>query len=286
MSTNQEWVPFGLTDKEASDYAVLLPDLPGTLGESLIHWLRPALFDGQYANISYCLQLQVVTGISLSVPSTTVYHRDYVVDRLRALEPIELLRVVDYVVANNAEYDRLRRLEEILRGARSQWTVGKRYERSGLVERVPAGVQAAVEGAIKNSQAAGRVLARAWSHVHGLTPNDSAAYADAVRAAEISGILVVEPQNATATLGTVLGKMRADGDWRLPLREHALAPGPETVLALIRTLWHGHRDRHGSADYTDVTHNEARAAVMLAACIVDWFASGALARQAASPSGH
>jgi hypothetical protein len=52
------------------------------------------------------------------------------------------------------------------------------------------------------------------------------------------------------------------------------------VVAMLRTLWFGHRDRHGKPmGHTDVTHEEARAAVVLAASLVDWFASGALARR-------
>ncbi len=74
--------------------------------------------------------------------------------------------------------------------------------------------------------------------------------------------------------------MRADGDWRLPLREHSDAPSAELLLALIRTLWFGHRDRHGSVDYSDVAHEEARAAVMLSATLVEWFAAGSVVRRA------
>lgn len=159
-----------------------------------------------------------------------------------------------------------------------------RLGRVGLVEGVPAGVQDVVASVIRAAGSAGEVLARAWSNVHGPVPLDSAAYGDAVRATEIAAIGVVQPRHDSATLGTVLGQMKADGDWRLPLREHSEAPGTELVLAMIRTLWFGHRDRHGSPEYSDVSHEEARAAVVLAATLVDWFESGALARRPAGGS--
>ena len=149
----------------------------------------------------------------------------------------------------------------------------------GLVERVPSGVQETVEGAIAASGSAGMVLGRAWRDVHGIDAKDSPAYAYAVRAVEIAAIAVVMPRKTDATLGNVLGQMRADGDWRLPFRESDQAPSAEVLLGLLRTLWFGHRDRHGSADYSDVTHDEARAAVTLAATLVDWFASGAVQRR-------
>jgi hypothetical protein len=202
---------------------------------------------------------------------------------MRTLTDAEFLRLLDYVVSKRGTYSggaaSKVRLEQILKAARSKWTIGDRLGRPGLVERVPAGVQDSVEGIIATSELAGVVLARAWSHVHGLEPNDSAAYSDAVRAVEIVAIAAVEPDDASATLGSVIRRMRTEGDWALPLREHQHAPSPELVIANLRTLWHGHRDRHGSADYTDVTHEEARAAVVLAATLVDWFDSGAIARR-------
>jgi len=43
---------------------------------------------------------------------------------------------------------------------------------------------------------------------------------------------------------------------------------------MLRTLWRGHESRHGRPDYTDASNEEARAAVMLAATLVQWFTTG------------
>ncbi len=132
-----------------------------------------------------------------------------------------------------------------------------------------------------DSSTAGKVLSRAWASIHGLDTTASSAYADAVRAVEIVAISVVQPRHATATLGTVIGQMAADGDWQLPLREPKESPAADLILGMLRTLWHGHRDRHGNVDYSDVSEVEARAAVSLAVTLVDWFASGAISRSVA-----
>lgn len=51
---------------------------------------------------------------------------------------------------------------------------------------------------------------------------------------------------------------------------------------MLRTLWRGHRDRHGNLDYSDVTQQEARAGVALSVTLVDWFAAGAITRRPAN----
>lgn len=280
-----DWVPFGLEDNEVEQYEVLVAGVPSWLKEPLIGFVDAYLKDSGYYVVSRCLDIQLHTRIQLGVSSGDHYvHPNPVQTRLRSMSDLSLLRVVDYTVgvmgpyvgANNAN-----ELEKILKAGRSKWTVGDRAGRVGLVERVPEGVQVSVEGVIESAGSAGKVLARAWAHVHGLQPNDSAGYADAVRAVEIAAIDVVQPNNKNATLGTVITQMRDQGDWRLPFREHQHAPSTELILTSTRTLWHGHRDRHGSVDYKDVTHEEARAAVVLASTLIDWFISGAVARRPA-----
>jgi hypothetical protein len=41
---------------------------------------------------------------------------------------------------------------------------------------------------------------------------------------------------------------------------------------MLKSLYRGQRDRHGSAAYSDVTHDEAKAAVLLSVTLVGWFA--------------
>lgn len=280
--TAAEWEPFGLDDEERSDYAVLLDGVPSWMREELLDWLRGRVLEKHgWANVAFCLNVQTSCRVDLGVRAAAVSSGEFPMNALRAMLDQPLLRVVDFVLAERTVYgtDQRQKLEGILRRARSKWTVGERMGKPGLVERVPRGVQDAVEGTIASAGLAGQVLARAWSDVHGLQPKPSNAYSYAVRAVEIAAIAAVQPRKLDATLGTVLGQMKADGDWRLCLREHGDAPGPELLLAMMRTLWFGHRDRHGSADYSDVGQEEARAAVMLAAGLVEWIAAGLITRR-------
>lgn len=197
---------------------------------------------------------------------------------LRDLPDVQLLRVADFLVTKELH---LEDLDGLLETANSKWTIGKRLGRMGLVERIPEGVRLNMEDTIRNAGSAGSVLARAWAHVHGFDKNNSAAYMDAVRAVEIAAVEAVQPNNPKATLGTVIKQMLDQSDWRLPFREHQNSPSNAFIIDATRTLWHGHRDRHGSVNYTDVTYEEARAAVSLSATLIDWFTSGAVQRRPA-----
>ena len=230
------------------------------------------------------MQTEIRVSLGVKAGANAFYDADFARNAVRGLPESELLRVVDYLMGEVSNYFRLTvsaELEAILAGGGSAWRVGERLGKLGLIERVPEGVRVAVESVFERSGTAGHLLARAWSHIHGVVKNDSAGYGDAVRAVEVAAIPLVLGEDPEATLGTVIQRMRADGDWRLPLREHNHAPSAEMVVQILRTLWRGHSDRHGNVDYKDVSHEEARAGVVLAATLVDWFTAGAIARRPA-----
>lgn len=278
--SDDSWRPFGFSAEDAEQYEVLVPGIPSWLLEPVVGWVSGLLTNGTWAYQEHLANAQMVTRIELGFKAGAELHVTTLQAHLRGVGGEKLLRLADYLLAQTASDSApRRRLESVLAAGRSKWQVGERMGKPGLIERIPLGVQDSVEGVIKASGSAGRILARAWSHVHGLEPNDSGAYADAVRAVETAAIAVVQPSHGTATLGTVIGQMRADGDWRPPLRKPKDFDSAQLLLNLLQTLWHGHRDRHGSVDYSDVTHAEARSAVTLAATLVDWFASAAIARR-------
>ena len=59
-------------------------------------------------------------------------------------------------------------------------------------------------------------------------------------------------------------------------KESYKSPGAKSLAVMLRTLWRGHQSRHGRPDYTDATLEEARAALALAATLVQWFTSGVI----------
>ncbi len=283
--TEEPWQPFGLSDDERVEYHVLRDGVPATLREPLLAWIETRLRygdSGAWLSRSAVLDLQNVCRVDLGVTAGAqqFVDRSSVVAPLRQQPPSTWLRLTDYLASLlYSRSDRLAALDKLLRQGGSRWMVGERQGRPGLVERVPQGVQDAVEGIIDSAGSAGRLLARAWSDVHALDAQDSAAYASAVKAVEGAAQAVVMPNKLDATLGNIIGQMQADGDWRLPLREGAKAPSADVVVGMLRTLWVGHRDRHGGQNYSDVSHEEARVAVTLAATLVDWFAAGLVQRR-------
>jgi len=279
------YTPFGMTAKEAKGFHVLREDLSAGARTSLVSWLSRQLSQPDrpsYAAAAHCRDVQLHTDVSLGIGPEEFYYSDVVTGHLHIKSDLDLLKVTDYLLSRGRPSSSTHPVESILAVAHSLWTIGLREGRVGLVDRVAEGVRSAAED-VATRGTAGRVLARAWGNIHGFEKKTSAAYGDAVRAVEIVAIECVQKNNQAATLGTVIGQMKADGDWALPLREHQDAPAPELLLAMLRTLWFGHRDRHGKADYSDVSDEETRAAVALAVTLVDWFDSGVISRRAAKP---
>jgi hypothetical protein len=191
------------------------------------------------------------------------------------------IQLADYLLAVGKGADG-GTLDRVLLQSGSAWSVGERSGRPGLVRRLTEGVQANTDAVIQASGKAGRTLARAWESAFGVSPNPSDAYRLAVRAVEHAAVPVVVPKQSAATLGHVIGQLKTDGDWGLPLtREDTDSPTAATVLGLCRALWKGHHDRHGDGDDStpdDVSQQEAEVAVIMAVTLVQWFASGTVKR--------
>lgn len=179
------------------------------------------------------------------------------------------------------EQGRLPTLDGILQQAGSAWRVGVRASEAGLERRVPEGVQEAADQAMATPGHAGSLLSEAWHAAFGLNPDYEKAYAKSIKAVEAAAIPVVSPNNVAATLGTVLGQIRADGNWSLDItRKHSVNTPAEVILGMAQALWTGHNDRHaGQPGYTASTQAEAEAAVFLAVPLVQFFSSGAVARR-------
>lgn len=103
-------------------------------------------------------------------------------------------------------------------------------------------------------------------------PDPSGAYREAVRAVEAAAKPHVEPNNATATLGTMIGAIRANtAGWRTTIGE------PSDVLLMLTRLWKSQFDRHGTDDEQVplvVSLAEADAAFSLALALVRLMAGG------------
>ena len=128
---------------------------------------------------------------------------------------------------------------------------------------------------------AGELLSQAWHAAFGRSPDYEKAYSKAVKAVEAAVIPVVQRNHTGATLGTVLGQLKTDGDWSLAMtRDHKDYPPSNVLVGMAQMLWTGQNDRHaGQPGYTPSTQAEAEAAVLLAVPLVQLFSSGAVARR-------
>lgn len=157
--------------------------------------------------------------------------------------------------------------------------------RTGLELRVNTTAQRAVAGALAASRtpssgSAADHLATAWKCAYGRDPDSSKAYGEAIKAVESAAQALIEPNNAKATLGTMLGVMR-NSPQRFATAIPAAGGGDDIALVadMMRRLWQGQTSRHGSQSPTRLeTQQEAEMAVHLATTLLQWFAAGLIHR--------
>jgi hypothetical protein len=166
-------------------------------------------------------------------------------------------------------------LQDLLRNGNSAYAVKDSW--NGLEERVVPGVKEAVTAVVgAASGSAGDHLRNAWNGAYGRTQDAAKAYSEAIKAVEAALAPHVSPQNSKQTLGTMIKDVsQKPSKWKFVVAD-TNGGGVETVLRMMQTLWEGQTSRHGGATTTRVeTTDEARAAVHLAATLVQLGVSGA-----------
>ena len=283
----QDFVPFGLTEEEALQRRVLVDGIPKWMYSSVHAWIAQRISygtRGSLANLVTVREIETACAIDLEAPAiVAMAPLTSVMKVIVNLSDVTVLRIVDYLLWQTTylRADHVKKMDVILQRGLSKWQVGEVDGRPRLIERVPAGVQDAAEAIIAAKSTAGTLLGEAWAKVHRFEPDDSGAYSYAVRAVEAASFRALGINDKEATLGNTI-RMIEGGTWGLPFkREHNKAPSQDVLVGMLRTLFRGQRDRHGSEDYSDVDHDEAVAAVNLAVALVGWFASGAVQRREA-----
>lgn len=201
---------------------------------------------------------------------------------LRKLSAEKMANLLDFMLGTLSTYgadEIASELEELLAKGGSSWAVGVRGGRKGLVARMPASVVDVVSHVTSASDRAGEKLSQAWDKVYGPDAQPTDAYVAAVRAVEILICPLVSPNNERATLGTVIRDLRnQSGSWTFAMKHGDGSDTSSEAVGILQLLWKGQNDRHGSRDYSDVTIEEAQAAVLLASTVVGWLAKGMLRR--------
>ncbi|MEU7596558.1 hypothetical protein AB0B79_26520 [Streptomyces sp. NPDC039022] len=188
-----------------------------------------------------------------------------------------------YLGTHSAREQAIAQLEDMLTLAGSAYRVND--ARTGLELRVDATAQQAVASTLAaartpQSGSAADHLATAWKCVYGRDPDPSKAYSEAIKAVESACQSLIEPNNAKATLGTMLGVIR-NSPQRFSTAIPAGGGGDDITLVadMMRRLWQGQTARHGSQNPTRLENQrEAEMAVHLAATLVQWFTAGLVQR--------
>jgi len=277
------WYPLNV--RESGDY-----DTYDALSEGVPEWIRAALVarvvkylgskDVRFPDVDLVRRCGAAVRVVLPEGNFNSELRNWLMQRAIG-DPWVFLAIVDWMVADCNSNGLRSNIDEILTSGNAAWTVGEWGDgHVGLVRRVDATVTAAAAHVISAKTAASQHLAKAWQAAYGVDGDPSKAYSDAVKAVEFAAIPAVSPKDTGATLGKVLGQIRADGDWIVPLtRESSPGQVAGALVAMLEALWVGQSDRHGSAlTPITITPQAAQAAVLMATTLVQWFQSGAVQR--------
>ena len=273
---------------------ILYEDVPGHLSQPLLYWLE-SLFEraeNHGTTIAYAERKagRVAARVRLDLRSAPPENslRDKVFEEwsgIRALMHLattqggaSLLDIVDATLADGVDRLEAEELEQLLTDAGSAWHVAA--DGKALQRRVIPAVRDALEAT--SGTAASFHLSAAWTAAYGRHPDASLAYSRAIKAVESAYIPIVLPRDRLATLGKVIGELdQQQQRWQLSISAPGGGSQADTtaLLAMLRLLWSGQTDRHGSSGPpVPVTSQAAEAGVHVALTLVHWFQSGAVSR--------
>lgn len=274
---NEVWSPVVPTGRREA----LVEEFPRYLREAIFQWMHDSLESSSgFVSTEFLINFQNASRVDIGFQSNRYLNwNDQLLPYLREIDDAIFTNLLDYLASSTPfEPGTEHPLEYILSEGGSAWTIirwNDIYAR--LTRRVPEGVTEAFHDVLNATDAASRKLQEAWLDAYGPDPRASVAYSNAVVAVETAALTVIPVNKQDATLANLFSILEAEKPkWQLVLRDSDKAPGAKSLAAMLRTLWRGHQSRHGRPDYTDATLEEARAALVLAATLVQWFTSGVI----------
>lgn len=284
--TTSPFIPFGLEDDDVEEFFALTEELSEATMQLLRDWVAGNFgYRGELGGarlVAYASEAR----LHLDVETRYGYSPDELHDYFPRSK--DLLGLVQYLLYAARDDAGVNDLETLLWRGHSIWTVSKAAptEPYRIVRRLPNGVAEAVREVASKSDLAGQHLTKAWNNAYGLDNDASVAYSSAIKAVETLACPLIEPKSARSTLGTALAALKSQHDspkstWEFTIENPQKADeSVNTVVSMMKLLWHGQVDRHGSgpAVFQDATIEQARAAVLLAATLVGWLSAEYLVR--------
>ena len=277
MAVNEdaEWRPIIPTGREE----VLVEGFPSYLREAIYPWLsQRAGIQNDWVTSDFFVNFQNAMKSDFGFHSGEYAPwKNRALPLVRSLDDATFTNLVHYGLSkhNVAPASTSLPLDDVLSNGGSEWTVKRVGNHAALTHRVPAGILAALGDVLSATDIASRKLQEAWSDAYGVNPRPSVAFMNAVVAVETAALTVIPVGAPEPTLSNLFSVLEAETPkWTLVLRDSDKAPGAKTLAGMMRALWRGHESRHGRPDYADATLEEARAAVILAATLVQWFTTG------------
>ncbi|MDX6717117.1 MAG: hypothetical protein QOH30_3675 [Baekduia sp.] len=252
--------------------AGLVEGIPSWMVPPLTRWLDTWLNPGGAVRVDFIERFEMRHRIT---PFSRGSNLGWQVRETAMAEPQFGLTLINYILWVGHEYSDMtvmaRLLADILGQGGSFWEVTDADEddRYRLTRRDLAGTREAI-AALPAGDRAADMLRSAWVKIASREPDASGAYDLAVKAVEAAAHPVVSPKREKATLGSMLGDMRAHPQkWSFVLEDL------DTVIAMATTLW-THHYRHGTEQRDDHTLDEADTAVHLALVLVRLFTGNAV----------
>lgn len=274
---NEVWSPVVPTGRREA----LVEEFPRYLREAIFQWMHDSLESSSgFVSTEFLINFQNASRVDIGFQSNRYLNwNDQLLPYLREIDDAIFTNLLDYLASSTPfEPGTEHPLEYILSEGGSAWTIMRWNDiYARLTRRVPEGVTEAFHDVLRATDRASRKLQEAWLDAYGPDPRASVAYSNAVVAVETAALTVIPVNKQDATLANLFSILEAEKPkWQLVLRDSDKAPGAKSLAAMLRTLWRGHQSRHGRPDYTDATLEEARAALVLAATLVQWFTSGVI----------
>ncbi|MFD9841064.1 hypothetical protein [[Kitasatospora] papulosa] len=266
--------------------------------ESLVHRVIAALkltagahaFDNSRLPSNARDLSRVSAGLLLDVVDCLLYlgvgevaHHEYLVKHPNADSPLAAIFSKPAKFVNPVDT-----LDALLSDATSAYQVREADDVShaGLERVVDATVAESAFTAMQQAESSGRddasfYLRSSWAKAYALHPDASGAYVDAVRAVEDVAIPLYASADPRATLGSVIRELDGNGTaYSMVILDNKAVPAKvDTVLSLMKLLWHGHRDRHpGGQTSAPITPEAAQAAVHIAVLLVQLLSTSAVTK--------